>query len=677
MFCFIFLLSVFIVNFASAAEPGQEESLPPVVVISTRLKDVEEEAARVPGKVIVITAEDIQQLGAKTVQEILQYQSGVILYDQVGNEFQSTVDLRGFNGQPVPVTSVFVDGVRVNEPDFNTVNFDLIPLDAIERIEILPGTATVFGRNALGGVINIITKRGRTDKPHFELETAAGSFGRQRYTFKSDGPLPLANFDYYFGVTRELTDGFREATGARITRIFTKLGYHLGPDTDVNLSYTHVDDHLKQAGSLPLSVLRRDRRDNLTPGDFSDGDLHLVSLNLRQQLPRGFSLALNGFIRHNEMLSFVKFTSGNSLLSTNVLAGGGAIQLTHDGAIVGRKNLFNLGMEYNRNRFGSDNSGLFFGFPFLSKQSTQEDVLGLYLSDSLTILDWLVVTGGLRYDWDRLHFTDAIAPSLSATKPFGRVSPKAGLVFLPFKDVSLSFSYSEGIRVPTVQELFALGPFGSNPSLIPMKSRNYEIGLKARLSSWLEGSLALFYMPVQDEILFVVTDPVSGIGKNNNIDRTLRRGIEISVKGHFGKLLEGFLNYTVTKAAFETDVLLPSGQVRKGDELPLVPRHRVGLGVNFHPVEDLTLSLLGNYVGRQFLLNDEANRFKKLADYFILGGRASYRWKALTGYVTVNNLTNRKYSTSGVMLSEPFLVPAPGINLFAGLIYRYGADPQK
>ena len=93
-----------------------------------------------------------------------------MLFDGVGNEFQQTVDMRGFNAQPVTATSVFVDGVRVNEPDFNTINFDLIPIEDIERIEILPGTATVFGRNALAGVINITTKRGRKDRPHIGFE---------------------------------------------------------------------------------------------------------------------------------------------------------------------------------------------------------------------------------------------------------------------------------------------------------------------------------------------------------------------------------------------------------------------------------------------------------------------------------------------------------------------------
>src|SRR3989475_5120530 len=179
------------------AAESSPESLEEVVVTSTRLPGDPVESRVLPAKITVITAEDIQNSGSKTVQEAIQYATGIVMYDQVGNAFQQTVDLRGFNGQPVPVTSVFVDGVRVNEPDFNTVNFDLIPLESIERIEILPGTATVFGRNALGGVINITTKRSRKDdKPHFSVEAGGGSFSRQKYTFATDGPLLFPNFDY-------------------------------------------------------------------------------------------------------------------------------------------------------------------------------------------------------------------------------------------------------------------------------------------------------------------------------------------------------------------------------------------------------------------------------------------------------------------------------------------------
>ncbi len=667
----LFLLSTVFFEPCQAAEAQPADELPPILVQETRLKDVEEAAYKVPGKAIIITAEDIKALGAKTIQDVLQYQTGMVLYDQVGNDFQSTIDMRGFNGQPVTTTIVFVDGVRINEPDFNTINFDLIPIEDIERMEILPGTATVFGRNALGGVINITTKRGRTEGPHFGFGLGGGSYGRQKYSFNTDGLLPFANLDYYFGVTRELTDGYRDASGGRITRLFGKLGYRPGDNTDVIFSYTHVQDHLKQAGSLPLSILHVDRRANLTPGDYTDSDLNLLALNLRQKLPLGFSLAANGFFRNNDQEGFVRGLASESLLQTKLASGGGIGQLTHEGAILARKNLATLGFEYTYNRFDITNQGNFSGFNFLSKQLTKENVVGAYFMDSFTLFEPLILNAGFRYDWDHFDFTDKLDSTLDGEKTYHRFNPKAGLVYTPLKNLSFSFSYSEGIRFPTVSEIFAQGPFGSNPNLLPMTSRNFEIGAKGKWADWLEASLALFYMPVRDEILFIVIDPVTFTGRNENISRTLRKGIELSLKGRYQQWLDGFINYTATKATFDTDVLLFSGQVTKGDEVPLVPRHRVATGINFRPVEGLTLSLLGTYVSSQFLLRDEPNQGKKLADYFVLNSRMAYEQKFWTAQLLLNNMTDRKYSTSGVIVNEPFFVPAPGFNVFGGLTFRY------
>lgn len=675
--CFLFLLFFLFSFFELPAAEAPEATLPPVLVNSTRLRDVEEPIAQVAGKVIVVTAEEIEKLGATTVQEVLQYQTGIVLYDALGNEFQQTVDMRGFNAQPVTATSVFVDGVRVNEPDFNTINFDLIPIEDIERIEILPGTATVFGRNALAGVINITTKRGRRDRPHVGFNIGGGSYGRQRYSFNTDGPLPISNFDYYFGVTRELTNGYRDEfdprnAGARITRLLAKLGYRPGESTDVSVAYTRILDSISQAGSLPASLLRVNRNSNITPGDESRSNLHQVGLNLKQKLPAGFSVALNGFFRRNDIDLFNRGLSSESTLKTATRSGGTTVQASHEGAILTKKNLLTLGFEYARNNFDSDNSGIFLPtFTFQNMRSTKEDVVGVFLTDSFHLFDSLAIHGGLRYDWDRLNFTDEIDPTLSGSKTYNRVSPKTGLIYTPIKNLSFSFSYSEGVRIPTVDELFAQGPFGSNPDLNAMKSRNIELGAKAQLRDWLDASLALFYTPVRNEILFIVVDPISFFGRNENIARTLRRGIELSLKARYQKWLDAFINYTAMKATFETDILLLSGQVRKGDELPLVPRHRVSVGINTYPIEGLTVSLLGNYVGSQFMQRDEPNQAKKVTDYFVLNSRLAYQWKEWTGYVNFNNLTNRKYSTSGILVNEPFRVPAPTFNVFAGLSFRY------
>ncbi len=676
---FLIIFSLFLLPMGSPAgeaEPEQEETLKPVLVTTTRLKDVEEEASRIPSKVVVITKDDIARQGAKTVQEALQYQTGIVLYDLIGNEFQSTVDLRGFNGEPGPATTVFVDGVRVNEQDLNQVNFDLIPIEDVEKIEILYGPGTMYGRNSLGGVINITMKRGSKDKPSVSGETGGGSYFRQKYSFAADIPLPLPNLNYYFSGTRELSNGYRQDSDGRITRIFNKLGYFNESGTDATLSYTHVTDLLKQAGSLTQAQLGRHRRDNLTPGDFHGSNYNLVILNLRQKLPAGFSMALNSFYRGNDTEIFtVGLSNFISDAFIDYQQWGGTLQFSNDRALSER-NSFNLGIEYGNNHFTNDTTSSFLGFPLApSRTSTDEDVVGVYLLDTLDIFESLSVTGGFRYDWDRIDQTDRITPALSFVKTFNRFSPRAGIVYNPLPTLSFYFNYSQGFRTPTVSEFRA---FLTVPviftDLDPVRSQNFEVGVRGRLAHWLDGSVVFFYTPVKDEIFFVVTDPSTGSGRNLNINSSLKRGVEITINGRYGKRVNGFLNYTYTKATFETDVLLFSGQVRKGDEFPLVPNHRVGIGVNFLPTEGLTVSLFGNYVGSQYLLGDEPNQLKKLDDYFVLNGKASYNWKNFTAYITGSNLTNNKFETFGIVggfPAQPFLVPFPTTTVFAGIKFRY------
>lgn len=657
--------------------------LPEVVVTATRLRDVEEKVARVPARVTIVTAEEIEKSGARTVQEVLQHQPGVVLYDSIGNAFQSTVDLRGFNAQPVTTTNVFVDGVRVNEPDFNRVNFDLIPIEDIERIEILPGTSAIFGKNALAGVVNIITKRGGA-KHQVVGEAGFGSYNRMKLTVGANGPLKA--FDYYVSATRELEDGFRDESDGRITRLLAKVGYKLGTTTDMTLSYTHVNDRLKQAGSLPLSELLVNRRGNFSPGDFSDALLNMGTLNVRQKLPLGFSLAMNGFFRSNKSELFTVGRTSEAQKLTDTASGGWTIQMTQEASPFGRRNALTAGIEYTHNDFDDRSSSRFFGFPlFLGRGSTNEELVGLYVQDSFDLLRPLTLIAGFRYDRNRLDFTDELQPANSGQRSFERVSPRAGFTLNPTEWLGFYFNYSVGFRSPTGLELFALGPFGSNPDLRPVRSRNYEAGVKGRLGRWLEGSVALFHTDVKDEIFFVITDPINLFGRNENISETRRRGLELSLKARYRDLVDGFLSYTLTETTFQTGLTLPAvttpsffQEVQKGDEFPLVPRHRLSAGLNIHPLKAWTLSLNALYVSSQFLLGDEANVERKLDPYFVLDARIAFQKGGFTAFVAAQNVLDAEYETFGILAinpstftPEPFLVPAPEFNIFGGVSYRF------
>ena len=692
------------VDAAEAPIKGGEsyvQELKEYVVSDSRLPTTKKNIQAVPAKITVITDEDIERIGAKTVQEAIQYSTGIVMYNAIGNNFEQTIDLRGFNAQPVPSTSVFVDGVRINNPDFNTINFDLIPLETIKRIEIYPGSSAIFGKNALGGVINILTKDG-TKQHRLSSEAMAGSYQRQRLNLNASGPIKKV-FNYYTSLTRELEKGFRQNSGARISRIFGKFGFTPTPDTKMNVSYTYVHSQLDQAGSLPLPIAEIEPQRNFTDGDYTDRENNNVRVNFQQALPFEFSVAGNTYYRRlqQETRTVGQTSQINGLF--DVETWGGALQGSHRYELGAHRNELVGGSEYTRNDFGADDLAFFFsapGSPTITKTSINEDILAFYLQDTLTLWSRVILTGGVRYDHDQYGFEDNITPANNLSRRFSRTTPRAGVTVFVFPETSVYFNYSEGFRVPTVDELFtSRGAFGSSdPDLKPVKSESYEVGLKTRLGQWGEGTLTFFHIDVTDDIITSCADPsCSPVASNQNVDKTRRRGIETTVKGRLNKFLDGVLNYTFTEAHFRSNVILNPFflggsafiiNVPVGSTIPLVPKHRLSLTGNYHPIPGLTLSLTSLYVSPQFLQNDSANARNRLPSYFLLNGRASYERNVfggvLKGFLLLNNMTDTNYYTQGIYFPdvvtgggalEAFVVPGQPISVYGGLSFVFDVNP--
>jgi len=653
------------------AQPVGERELPveEIVVTATRLADIIQELRRVPGQVHVITTEQIQRERPRTVPEAIRQVPGIVTYDQNGNTFQPLVDLRGFNSQPNPTISVFVDGVRVNEPDSNGVNWDLIPIQDVERIEVLPGATAVFGRNALGGVINIITKRG-AKTPQTTIESALGSFNHYRVSANTSGPIK--DFDYYFGVVQDRESGFRDFSDGRVTKATGRLGYRPSEVTDLSLSYTYVNDHLEQAGTLRLSDLAQDRRRNITPVDFSANELNAVTLQAGQKLPWGFSLAGNVFFRETsrELVNVGLTSVSRGITDTN--STGGTLQLSQEVRVWDRVNRLSVGGELEHSGVNSATSGSFGAFPFASKRLIDEDAAGFFAQDTIDLIRELALTAAVRYDTTKFQFEDELTPANSGSKRYSRVTPRAGLTYTPLSVLTLYFNYGEGFRVPTTDELFAFGVGSSNADLKPVTSRTYEIGLRARPTGWLETTTAFFLTDVKDEIVFDPTVPPFGL--NRNSPKSRRQGVELGAKIRPHAQVDILLNYTYTDARFRARAALSTGTVEEGDHVPLVPIHRANGTVTYRPLPGLELSLNGQYIGRQVLLNDEANQNPfRIQDSFVLNARASYTWSWFTWFLHVNNLTDRKYETFGILSGgNVFLMPAAGINVLGGLTIRFG-----
>src|SRR5262249_41112858 len=186
----------------AAAEPHPApEGLPPVIVTAPLPQPVPLPRSWIPEAIDILSGKEAMETRPRLLPDALESRAGVTLQNEQGSPYQPDLTLRGFVASPVTGLpqgiSVFRDGVRLNEPTVEEVNFDLIPLDDAESIEVIRGPSVLFGRNTLGAALNIVTRRG---EERFEItpEAAGGSFGRQDYTLRLGGMAKP--FDYYMGV---------------------------------------------------------------------------------------------------------------------------------------------------------------------------------------------------------------------------------------------------------------------------------------------------------------------------------------------------------------------------------------------------------------------------------------------------------------------------------------------
>jgi iron complex outermembrane receptor protein len=715
---------------ATTAGPAPEEptSPPPatterpqateiITVSSARLPELLP-SSRVPASVQVIKGEQAETPGAATVAESLERQvGGLTLLDEQGNSYQPDLSLRGFQGTSVTGIpqglSVFLDGIRINEPTAEELNFDLLPNEDLDRIEVIRGPSVVFGRNTLAGVVNLTTRRGKSDGA-LAAQVAVGSYGQQKYQLQLSGAK--APFDYYFSGVETREDGWRESSQARLSRAFGKLGYLKG-GTDVTLSYQYAENRISQAGSLPPDELSEHRNSNFSPGDFFEPFLNFVTLNLRQDLGRGFSLSANGFGRRLSLEQFnVSLLADNTRFQSDAISAGGALQLSTNALLFAHTNVLIAGLDYSHSAvdatvFDEKNdrtladcthdaiaSGADPAQACPLKELSihvrdKQNTFAVYVQDNFEIVrdalqegDELFLTAAGRWDWIRHRIADdsPVRPgreSAAGTAVFQRLDPLVGLNYNLSRKHGLYASYSQGFRPPAFLELTCSGPAAicpglqagaaPDPVLKPVRTINYEVGGWTRPVPWLEGRLAVFRADVVDDIFSVAPTGTTGVFFQN-VGATRRQGLELSVRAVFGQRLEVDANYALTDATFEQDVVLATPRqtadctgsfcnehVSAGSSFPLVPRHRANIAVEFQPESWLLLSLSGLYVGSQRLRGDEENVAAPLEGYFSLDAGVRASGGKLTASLLFTNILNAMYNTFGTFARNPKLVGDP------------------
>ncbi len=604
---------------------------PPVVVTATRF---DERPDTLPVGVTVVTAEEMQRSPVRSIQELLSKFAGIHIRDNTGGP-DPQVDLRGFGITGDQNTLVLVNGQRISENELVSAGLSAIPVNSIERIEIMRGSgAVLYGGGATGGTINIITRAPRPGQKSALLYGGGGTYDTGE--LRASGIVSGENVGIAVSASRLDSDNYRANNHVR--QESAEVDARFGDAARyVSIKLGGDDQDLRNPGVRTSAQLVTDRRGATTPDDFSSRNGARINLGAGWRLGEAEFAANLGY-RDREAKANQSFFGAATSTTTQVDTWQFNPRLRVPFVVGGVRNTLVAGVDLDDWDYDSVFLGGFFNSRALATQRNR----ALYLQDNLALAPDTRLTFGGRLQRSENTVTDLLPVVTTATQVR---SPRAYELALrqrldsaPGSALSVYGRIGRSFRIATVDEnRFQV------TLLEPQTSRDMEVGGELDNGRW-RVRAAAFQMRLANEIYFSPLFPP--FGANVNLSPTQRRGLEFDTQWAASDTLSAFANLALTRAEFRSGTY--GGVDVSGNEVPLVPARTLSAGGSWRMAGRTDLSLFARYVGTQRFDNDQANTFMTMPTYVTVNARLAYQGGGWLLAATLLNLTDRKYFSYGI-----------------------------
>lgn len=682
------LACAFVMAMWAAGAAGADEAFQlDEVIVSAPSADATLRA--VPHGVSVITADDIARSSAQTVGELVSREAGLNLQSYFGRDKGATIDMRGLGAGAASNVRVLVDGVRLNADDLSGADLSAVALSQVERIEVLRGAGAVrYGDGAVGGVINILTRRPRhaplTGQLDGQLDLRAGAWGTREARFRaSGGNGPLAAT---VNLSRLDRDGYRE--NDRFEARDSAIELSLLPDgawsfIELSLRAARHIDRYRLPGPVSAQAFaagRAERRaSTASPLDGGNTDDRTLGARLRLDLGAAGQVELQADRRDRDNPYLIGVQPAVPLADQQsaIESSRRELQARYDLGIdaFGRRHDFSAGYGVQSSDYLRREGGRLV-LDSSQRRSGELDSRAGYVEGVLRLGAGLSLNAGWRGDRARSNTlserysqqcryifipfpvvvpgscVDAFRPTAATQALWRNHASELGASWQISPTVTLFASSSRHFRNPNIDEL-AL----ASPDLRPQEGRTKEAGLRLRAADALELSGTLYRMQVEHEIFF---DSASGQSVNRNYERpTERTGVELDLRWRARPSLLVAANLALVRPRFEgIDA-----------DVPLVPRRTLNARVEWSQTEALRWSIAARHVGRRFDGNDLDNRsFAALPSYTVFDLALRHDFGDAQLSAGVSNLFDKVYST--LAYSNTYY-PMPGRSAWVGLLWRF------
>ena len=579
-----------------------------IVVTATRSAS---EVRTVPGNPSVVTAQDISDGHYTSVPEALEKKAGLFFRNIADNPSQASVDIRGFGGDnPHGKVLVLVNGRKLNRPDMAVINWAQIPMQAVERIEVVRGPNSVlYGDHAVGGVINIIT-RDESDIPQTSLQASAGSYEAFDQGAVTSGKLD--GLGYVATLGHQSGDGYRDRSDYDTSSYSLRLSGDINELLSAYAEASIVKTHQQLPGALSLTEVQQNRRQSKNPADDTDETYYTFNAGIEVVPTDELIFNLDGGISRKDLQADMAsyWAYYDYMIDSYTLSP----KFTLLTPVANMDNELIVGSDLVRETLNTKNFTDKNRTALATDTDVTKDLVGVYIADTLSLTDHLLLNVGARLEENKVNATQkgGFSPyddGVSHTENAWQTS----LNWLPTDQVKLFAGVESTYRYPFVDEQAIYYGWGDafNKDLQPETGINYETGVEVTPTSNAVLQATVFHTDMKNEIAW-------GNGKNENLDKTTHQGVELHA-GYKNEYfaLDGF--YTWLQSEF-------AAGANNGNEIPWVPQNKLDANLALFLTDALTFSTHMSYVGGMYPLGDNPNKSaNKQSDYTIIDLLLEYR----------------------------------------------------
>jgi len=657
-----------------AAEVRQE--LDEVVVSASR---VSEKVKDTPVAVSLLTEQELEKVKARNPEEILSRVPG-INSQGFGGESELTA-IRVPTHFTNPYTIVLIDGVPTSSyGSGSSSQFLGLNSDSISRIEVIKGPASaLYGSNAIGGIINVITKE-PTAETRGKIWTEAGEYSQFRSGLSGSGGYGKMGFNIDLSMVD--SDGWRDHTSLEKQAATVKVNYTLTDTSILSFKTDLVSSENDSSGSINEADFNTDWQHSYHTFAYKEVDKISPALSYNLYLDNGeFNTTLA--VRDEKEKSIPNYSIrkdrfgnyGGSLNKTETTDIDLQLLYSHNFSLWRGK--VNTGLDLVRGSKETESYDLdvtkdttinkytSYSVEDLAKSyDIDTEVTAPYVQAELSPIEKVRFSAGGRYDSATYDVDDRLGDGKGGKEKFSRLSPKVGLTYDVNPGLNGYISYSDGFVVPTTSQLWTSRY--ANNDLDPEKARNYEIGIRSLLwDKRIRLDCSLYTMTIDDKI--VVDD--AGF-MYVNAGESSQDGVEVmaTILPHDKVRLD--VAYTYARNKY--DSYSTGGIDYSGNMQPRSPRNHLNARVTLLPVSGLEVEFEVDDTSSQYADDANLHKYNRPTLYNI---RTSYDWKNWRLWAHVLNVTDKEYATYvSYSSSEDSMTMYSGAprTFYAGLSYRFG-----